>query len=86
MRWLKRFFRHLAGYSDCPVCHEQTIQWVKDPVLFEDEPPLFGHWQCFNPNCAVSTEIESTEWADKIAREHGYKTFKEAIGAGLPHQ
>lgn len=74
-KWLKK----LVGYYYCPVCHQQTVQWVKDCVLFEDEPPLFGHFQCFNKDCLVSTEIESLPWADKIANEFGYRTFKEAI-------
>jgi hypothetical protein len=76
---LRRLFRKLLGYNECPICHEQTVQWVKDPILFEDEPPLLGHWQCFNTDCLVRTETESTAWADKIANEFGYSTYKKAL-------
>ena len=71
--------RFVFGYEVCPVCSEQTVKWVKDCLVFEDEPPIMGHWQCTNPGCLVRTETESTPWADKIAQEQGYKTFKEAI-------
>lgn len=80
LQWATRVLRKLGGYQDCPVCGQQTIQWVKDPILFEDEPPLFGHWQCSNPGCLVRSEMESTPWADKIAQEHGHATFQEALG------
>ena len=74
-RWLKR----LLGYRECPICHHQSVKWVHDPILFADEPPIMGHWQCFNPECLAQTEIESLPWADRIAQEHGYKTYKEVL-------
>lgn len=76
---IKRAWRKMQGYRDCPICKEQTLQFVKDWIIHPEEPPLFGHWQCFNKNCLVSTDMESLPWADKVAQEQGHRTFKEAL-------
>lgn len=76
---ITRWLRKLRGYRDCPKCGQQTVKFVKDVLLFDDEPPMLAHWECENPDCRARTETESLPWADKIAKEHGYETFKEAI-------
>lgn len=76
---MKKLLWKWLGYHECPICKQQTVEFVKDILLYEDEPPMFGHWQCFNKECLASTDVESTEWADKVAQEKGYKTYKQAL-------
>jgi hypothetical protein len=76
---LKRWWRRFLGYRDCPICSQQTVKWVKDYIFHPEEPPMFGHWQCLNPDCLVATEVESLPWADKIAQEQGYRTLKDVL-------
>jgi len=80
---IRYYWRKIIGYHHCQACHQQTLLWIQDPVIFDDEPPLMGHWQCFNKDCLKRTPTQSTPWADKIAQQYGYETYLEALQAGL---
>jgi len=85
MSRIKRWWRKLCGYSDCPLCDQQTVKWVKDYIYHPEEPPMVGHWQCTNPECLARTEVEGTAWADKIAREMGHRSFRDAVEKAASH-
>lgn len=74
---LRKWWRRLLGYHTCPLCEEQSLKWAKVSILFADEPPLFGHFVCYN--CGASSPVESLPWADAIAKDYGHQTYKEAL-------
>lgn len=82
MKWLIRWWRKFLGWSDCPVCQQQTMCWIKDPVFHPEEPPCFGHWQCHNLKCLVRSDIEATSLMDEAARKHGYADFQDFAKKG----
>lgn len=77
MNRLKRAWWAFWGWVDCPVCHQQIMRWEKDYVFHPEEPPCFGHWQCFNPECRVSSDITATWLMDEAAQKHGFKNFDD---------
>ena len=48
--WIQNLWRKLLtrlGWNDCPVCNAFVrLKWVQDVVHFEDEPPMFYHYEC----------------------------------------
>lgn len=70
-KWKRRH-----GWEDCPSCGECVRpRWVKDCVVFEDEPPLFFHYEC--QKCGYSTGINPTSLTDSAVRSLGFKDFSE---------
>lgn len=81
MSWLKDRWQRLQGYSKCPFCKQITFSWEKDYIYHPEEPPILGHWQCYNKDCNARTETASTPWADQIAQQYGHETFLDALRA-----
>jgi len=74
-RGLKRYL-YRRGWRYCPCCRKFVeIKWVQDVVLFEDEPPMFSHWEC--SNCGATTPVSPTILTEDAVRRLGYKDFSE---------
>ena len=63
---LKRWVRKIRGFKPCPLCGERSVHWVQDCVLFEDEPPMFCHWECVA--CGARTETRPSRLTVDVAR------------------
>lgn len=68
------------GWGDCPVCHSFIRpRWVKDCALFEDEPPMFCHWEC--PRCHARTPVVPTFITLSVMKKHNI-TIDDIISKG----
>lgn len=74
---IKRLWKRLRGFHKCPQCGEQSLQWVKDWLLFPDEPPILYHWEC--TSCNVRSDVQETSMATEAAKQFGYSSFIAAI-------
>ena len=64
------------GYRGCDRCRKLVKpRFVKDVVLFEDEPPLFGHYEC--PGCGLATPIMPSGLTEDAVRKLGYGSFDD---------
>lgn len=85
MRWWDRFKLWLAyrkGRKDCPQCDKPAgVRWVKDVVLFEDEPPLFFHWEC--DGCGFATGPTPSSLTVDAAAKVGSEDLKRRILADV---
>jgi hypothetical protein len=73
-KW-KRFL-YSRGWRRCPCCRKFTrIKWVKDVIYFEDEPPLFSHWEC--SNCGATTPSAPTWLTLDAVESLGYESFDD---------
>ncbi len=78
-----RRLRTRFGWIDCPQCGEfRRPRWVKDWLVFEDEPPLFGHW--YMPCCGARTETEATPMMNEAARSFGARDFDDFMDKTIP--
>ena len=75
--WLKRKWKRFLfkrGWRYCPICRKfARILWVKEVVLFEDEPPMFYRWQC--QNCGAKTPVIPTGLTISAVTSLGYEDF-----------
>lgn len=63
------------GYKDCPMCNSKaTVKAVKDTVVFEEEPPMFIHWECIN--CNWQSPVLPTGITTKAANKLGIDMTK----------
>lgn len=74
-RWLRRKWRALVGWHDCPCCGAQALRWHKYVILNEDEPPMFGWWHC--EACERRTDVLPTEITERAVKSLGYRNFDE---------
>ncbi len=70
--WLK--IKYFLGWRDCTNCGNFVkIKWIKDWILYEDEPSMFGHWEC--SKCKASTETQPTRITEDVVKKLGFKNF-----------
>lgn len=76
-RLIKRIKYKYLDYRYCGRCRQFVeIQWVKIPIMFEDEPPLFFYWEC--SNCSARTKIQPTILVEQVAEKMGI-SIEEAV-------
>ena len=75
-KWLIKF----RNLTHCRSCRKViTPRWKKDHVLFEDEPPLFYHYEC--PHCGYHlTNMIPTAITENAVKKLGYRDFKDYVG------
>jgi hypothetical protein len=71
---LLTLIKRKMGWRDCPECGRfARFRFIQITVIFADEPPLFGRWQCCK--CEWLSPISHTPIMDEGARANGYKDF-----------
>jgi hypothetical protein len=77
-RWhrLVRNVRWRMGWRHCRHCRQfSRIKWIKDVVLFADEPPMFYHLEC--TRCGARTAVMPTCITESAARSLGFDSFDD---------
>lgn len=75
IRQILRSVQIKLGWRDCPACGEFVrVRWVKDCVLFVDEPPMFFHWEC--PRCRAKSNVQPTFLITEALASHGLSIEK----------
>lgn len=77
-KWKRRWVRW-RRLRHCRYCRAvMRPRWVKDVVLFEDEPPLFAHWEC--PACNRKlTPVYPTAITEQTLLRLGYRDIAEYV-------
>lgn len=77
MKYLRTLIQKVQkrfGWDMCPCCRNwRRIKIVQDPVVFEEEPPMFFHYEC--TGCGARTVTLPTSLTEDALKELGYSSY-----------
>lgn len=73
-----RLFKKLCkGAVECPCCRQLDCYFRQVILVFSDEPPMLGYWEC--EYCYRKTDIFPTSLTEDAVRNLGYNDFNEYL-------